>query len=192
MRPLLAVWLVASCIAAATEASATPTPTSTPWGHDQLCRLFPSECHADGQVTEESGPYALKEGGAALIRTVNNSVNGSIRPVADPCDSSSGICEFWNGLETTAGDCEEYVLAKRRALINAGLSPSQVLMVIVEEKDVIMKHLVLAVRTDQGVWILDNQTPVIWLLEDIEEKMSYAFLKRQRSDRPLEWTTDLL
>ena len=54
-----------------------------------------------------------------------------------------------------AGDCEDYVLEKRRDLMLKGISLSDLLITVVRKPDG-EGHAVLTVRTDQGDFILDN------------------------------------
>ena len=94
-----------------------------------------------------------------------------------------GKDEVWaypNGV----GDCEDYVLEKRRDLMREGLSPSNLLITVVRKRDG-KGHAVLTVRTDKGDFILDNLTDAIrqW------DQTGYVFLKRQSTDHPGTWVT---
>ena len=55
------------------------------------------------------------------------------------------------------GDCEDYVLEKRRDLMRQGLSLANLLITVVRKPDG-EGHAVLTVRTDKGDFVLDNLT----------------------------------
>src|SRR5688572_12293436 len=77
-----------------------------PMGYLVMCVELPEECEAGGpswiEVTDEI-EVALTE--------INRSVNHSIKPRRD-----EGGADVWT-VDAAAGDCEDYVLAKRHQLI---------------------------------------------------------------------------
>src|SRR6185437_5066626 len=80
------------------------------------------------------------------------------------------------------GDCEDYVLLKRRMLIEAGWPREALLITVVRDrKD--EGHAVLTVKTDKGDFILDNQAENIvrWY------ETGYRFVKRQSQSDPNVW-----
>ena len=85
-----------------------------------------------------------------------------------------GVVERWNYPDDGHGDCEDYVLAKRRLLIQAGWPREALLVTVVRDKrgD---GHAVLTVKTDKGEFVLDNQNDQILLWSDT----GYHFVKRQ-------------
>jgi len=101
-------------------------------------------------------------GGASEVRltgevmdrlgSINARVNSTIRPSPERVDT-------WV-LGAAHGDCEDYVLAKRAALIAAGL-PASALRIAAVTTGSGIGHAVLVVRTDQGDLVLDNLTPAI-------------------------------
>lgn len=68
-----------------------------------------------------------------------------------------GRIEFWD-VALGKGDCEDYALAKRRALLDSGSSINDIHMAtcIVEGMG---GHAVLIVNTDKGDYVLDNRYP---------------------------------
>ena len=88
------------------------------------------------------------------IVAVNVGVNAAIKPVND--FDIYGKDEVWAYPEG-AGDCEDYVLEKRRDLMRQGLSLSNLLITVVRKPDG-EGHAVLTVRTDKGDFVLDNLT----------------------------------
>jgi predicted transglutaminase-like cysteine proteinase len=58
------------------------------------------------------------------------------------------------------GDCEDFALAKRDALIRAGFAPSALRLAYVKTRwgeD----HAVLVVKTNRGQFVLDNLTGIV-------------------------------
>lgn len=83
---------------------------------------------------------------------INAQVNARIRPADDWGDT-------WAS-DVTRGDCEDYVLAKREALVAAGL-PASALRIAAATTRSGVGHAVLVVRTNQGDLVLDNLTSSI-------------------------------
>src|SRR5439155_1161929 len=80
------------------------------------------------------------------------------------------------------GDCEDYVLLKRRMLIQAGW-PREALLITVVRDSKDEGHAVLTVKTDKGDYVLDNQAPDVLLWSDT----GYRFVKRQSQADPNVW-----
>ncbi len=112
MRLVLSGAMVAllsfNAITPASAGSAVPTPR----GFQIMCIDHPSECRGGGA---RQVPYDKKL--AALIEKVNRQVNRRIAPVRNE------VIDVWS-VNVARGDCEEYVLAKRKALIAAGVPAS--------------------------------------------------------------------
>ncbi|WP_436798405.1 transglutaminase-like cysteine peptidase [Mesorhizobium ventifaucium] len=156
----------------------TGSLTSQPIGHYEFCKANPAECTIR---TRDLGPQHVTGTVWRNVVAVNARVNRSVRPKTD--FDVYGEDEVWaypNGL----GDCEDYVLEKRRDLMREGLSPSNLLITVVRKRGG-QGHAVLTVRTDKGDFILDNLTDGIrhW------DQTGYDFLKRQSSDHPGSWVT---
>ena len=67
--------------------------------------------------------------------------------------------DVWS-VNVTAGDCEDCVLAKRKALIRAGI-PSVALRIAAVKTRAGEGHAILVVNTSRGRIVLDNPTPVV-------------------------------
>ncbi len=67
-----------------------------------------------------------------------------------------GVVERWSYPDDGKGDCEDYVLLKRRMLMQAGWPREALLITVVRDKKG-EGHAVLTVKTDKGDFILDNQ-----------------------------------
>jgi predicted transglutaminase-like cysteine proteinase len=80
------------------------------------------------------------------------------------------------------GDCEDYALEKRQALLEAGI-PGSALFLAVGHSRATGRHAVLVVSTDSGDYVLDNMTPHIvpW------SQAPYIWLIRQMPGDLLAW-----
>jgi predicted transglutaminase-like cysteine proteinase len=111
---------------------------------------------------------------------VNAWVNETIKPVTDL--DHWGVVERWSYPDDGYGDCEDYVLLKRRMLMKAGWPSSALLITVVRDKKN-DGHGVLTVKTDRGEFILDNQESKVlpW------NETGYRFVKRQSQSDPNTW-----
>ena len=116
-----------------------------------------------------------------LVR-VNNWVNKTIKPLSDL--KHWGVAERWSYPYDGYGDCEDYVLLKRRMLIQAGW-PRETLLVTVVRDEKGEGHAVLTVITDEGDYVLDNQNLDILIWSDT----GYRFIKRQSQSSPNVWVS---
>jgi predicted transglutaminase-like cysteine proteinase len=152
--------------------------TSQPIGHYEFCKTHADEC----DIRTRSGPAPrVTAYGWSVIRAVNEATNRDITPMTDL--ELYGRDEVWAYPET-AGDCEDYVLLKRKRLMEKGFSPADVLITVVRKPDG-EGHAVLTVRTAQGDFILDNLDNEVKLWT----KTPYRFLKRQASFNTGRWVT---
>lgn len=142
----LAAALTAMTIAALTLALAGPAlaRSKAPLGYQLMCLETPAECRGGGSGTVQATPDVM-----ATLKRVNASVNNAIRPRHD------GAADVWNASATNAGDCEDYVLAKRRALIRAGIPASALRIAYVKTRRG-AGHAILVVKTSRGDFVLDN------------------------------------
>jgi predicted transglutaminase-like cysteine proteinase len=152
--------------------------TSQPIGHYEFCKVQPAECAIR---TRDLGPETMTGALWKVLVDVNAAVNRAIRPMND--FDIFGKDEVWaypNGV----GDCEDYVLEKRRTLTARGLSLSNLLITVVRKADG-EGHAILTVRTDKGDFVLDNLNNVVrqW------DNTGYRFLKRQASDHTGRWVS---
>jgi predicted transglutaminase-like cysteine proteinase len=126
---------------------------------------------------------ALTKRSWRLIAQTNEAVNRAIVERND--QEIYGVSEYWAlPLETglKAGDCEDYALEKRRALIAAGV-PAHALSIAVVVTPQAQEHAVLLVATDRGEYVLDNLTP--WLLP--WTKTPYQWRERQVAGSASHW-----
>ena len=150
--------------------------TSIPVGHAEFCQHRPDECRAN---PDPVAAVSLNEGLWQQLLAVNAGINQAIVPVTD--QELYQVAEFWtypNGY----GDCEDYALAKRRELIDAGWPASTLLMAVVKQANG-EGHAVLMVRTDRGDLVLDNQIGTV----DLWNQTPYKFIKRQSQANAGQW-----
>ncbi|MDI7864043.1 transglutaminase-like cysteine peptidase [Rhizobiaceae bacterium n13] len=179
MKGILAIAFagIASSFAAAMPANITVEGrTNPPIGHYEFCKFHRSECVP---TVADSGPMALTEERWQTILKVNYEVNSKIEPMTDL--DIYGVEERW-AYPDQVGDCEDFVLLKRRMLVDDGFSPADLLITVVLQPNG-EGHAVLTVRTDRGDFILDNMRNKVMLWSDTE----YTYLKRQASDNPGRW-----
>lgn len=167
--------------AAGPGAMTTGGLTSQPIGHYEFCRLNPDECSIR---MRHKGPLVLNETLHGLVSRVNLAVNTAVKPMSD--FDIYGRDEVWAYPDQNVGDCEDYVLEKRRRLQQAGVPLSNLLITVVRKPDG-EGHAVLTLRTDRGDMILDN------LRDDLLpwQETGYIYLKRQSTEHTGRWVTIL-
>lgn len=94
---------------------------------------------------------------------VQRAVNAAIRPASER--EAFGVAERWVPIEGRGGrgDCDDYALTKLHRLVGLGWPRAALRLTSAALPDG-QDHLVLAVRTDRGDYILDNlrALPVAW------------------------------
>ncbi|MEC9463931.1 MAG: transglutaminase-like cysteine peptidase [Pseudomonadota bacterium] len=156
----------------------TGSVTSQPIGHYEFCKALPQECAVRGRPMM---PAKVTDHGWTVIRDVNASVNHAIVPMTDA--QIYGREEVW-AYPVDVGDCEDFVLLKRKKLMEAGFSAGDLLMTVVRKPDG-EGHAVLTVRTQSGDFVLDNLNDEVKLWSETR----YSFLKRQSSTDSGRWVT---
>ena len=148
-----------------------------PVGWKEFCVEYAPECS-----TVPLPPVQVvltNEAWNELVR-INQWVNEAIKPLTDL--EHWGVEERWNYPDDGFGDCEDYVLLKRKSLMQAGWPRQTLLITVVRDKQG-DGHAVLTVKTDQSEFILDNQTADVLLWSHTE----YRFVKRQSETDPNVW-----
>lgn len=155
---------------AAAEGMLTAGRTSQPVGHYELCQILPKECVRN--VDARRKPVELTRTLWSQMIDINNAANETIIPLTD--NEIWGVEEKWSYPDNGVGDCEDYVLEKRRRLNDLGIPLSDLLITVVRQPNG-DGHAVLTVRTSLGDFILDNLEPRILPWQETE----YQYLKRQ-------------
>lgn len=178
---LFAGALIANSASAAEAFMQTGGLTSQPIGHYEFCKRLPDECSIRSRNV---APAKMTRDFWELIVNVNSHVNQTVKPLTDM--EIYGVEEYWGYPDKVGnvGDCEDYVLLKRRMLMQRGLPVSALLITVVRQMNG-EGHAVLTVRTDRGDYVLDNLEPQIkpW------NETSYDYLKRQSTHYTGAWVS---
>jgi predicted transglutaminase-like cysteine proteinase len=147
-----------------------------PIGFVRFCVSNPGECKNVGRRVKR---IELTPAVWNTLFKVNAEVNTDIAPESD--QDQYGVPELWT-YPVNAGDCEDYLLLKKRDLEKMGFDAGALLItVVLDEKN--EGHAVLTVATDRGDYVLDNRRNDILLWADT----GYSFLKRQSQQDPRAW-----
>jgi predicted transglutaminase-like cysteine proteinase len=148
-----------------------------PIGWVEFCAEHPVDCKATTSMPRDV--VLSNKAWTDLVR-INKWVNDNVKPMTDL--EHWGVVEKWSYPDDGYGDCEDYVLLKRRMLMEAGWPRAALLITVVREKNG-NGHAVLTVKTDKGEFILDNQEERILLWSET----SYRYVKRQSQPDPNRW-----
>jgi predicted transglutaminase-like cysteine proteinase len=124
----------------------------------------------------------------ARLTGVNTFVNTHVRKVSD--QDQYGLVDWWatplsgGDTATAAGDCEDFVLEKRKELIAAGV-PADTLTIAMATTRQGELHAVLIAATDKGDYVLDS------LDEEVRpwSRVDYRWISRQSPTDRLAWYT---
>lgn len=149
-----------------------------PIGYVEMCAREPKECRPVGGRKEH---LALTPERWNQVYQVNTFVNNKIAPMSD--EELYGKPEYWT-IPTDAGDCEDYLLLKKRYLEGLGF-PSDALLITVVLDEKMQGHAVLTITTDKGDFVLDNRRNEVlrW------NNTGYTYLKRQSAEDPRQWVS---
>ena len=172
----LSTWATTS--SAAASFMQTGGRTTQPIGHYEFCQRNAGEC---SQTTAKKAPVELTRKLWAAMVDINNSVNTMVTPRTDL--ELWGREELWS-FPDGVGDCEDYVLEKRRELMRLGVPAGNLLITVVRQPNG-DGHAVLTVKTRQGEYVLDNLDPRILAWDETE----YTYLKRQSERSSGAWVS---
>ena len=156
---------------------AVGSSTSVPYGWVEFCQRYRGECDGGKTVAQD---VVLTAKSMREIERINNWVNTHVEPVSDM--DHWGVVDRWDYPTDGKGDCEDYVLLKRRMLAEQGFPQQALLVTVVKDKNN-DGHAVLTVKTDHGDFILDN------LADDVKgwRQSGYKFVKRQSQNDQNVW-----
>jgi predicted transglutaminase-like cysteine proteinase len=115
---------------------------NAPLAYQLFCLQNPSDCRRSRRSVVAYTPKIR-----ALLVSVNNRVNRSIKPRNERGDT-------WS-LNPAYGDCDDYAMSKRHALLKAGIPASALKVAVVRTRSGI-GHAILIVKTSGGEFALDN------------------------------------
>lgn len=146
--------------------------TLAPFSFVKFCRSNPADCRrAGGPAVAHLTATRERE-----LYRVNAAVNRSIKPAGE-----TGAKDRWQA-DVAAGDCEDFVLTKRRRLVALGWSP-RTLRIAVTRTAEGEGHAVLVVKTSKGDLVLDNRTPAVKRFQHTD----LTWIKIQSDDNPRMW-----
>ena len=148
-------------------------PEMAPIAFLKFCMAYKDQC----QSTSSDALITLTSEIWDEISSVNSAINRRIRPDAD-----KGAFDW--SLDTSFGNCNDYAVQKRKALLDLGLPASALSLATVTTPGGI-GHLVLTLRTDRGDFVLDNlrASIVAW------NRTGYRWHKRQSAADPQTWVS---
>ncbi|MGH6728264.1 MAG: transglutaminase-like cysteine peptidase [Pseudolabrys sp.] len=153
---------------------ALPSDASAKWSELQsrllaeekilaACRTEASTCPVAARRLLSIVELGRQHHGRALLGQINRAVNLSIRPMSDW--AQYGVADYWatplESLNSGAGDCEDYAIAKYVALRESGIAPDDLRLLIVSNVKEQTTHAVLAVHFADEWQILDNRTLIM-------------------------------
>ncbi|MGO9360912.1 MAG: transglutaminase-like cysteine peptidase [Xanthobacteraceae bacterium] len=153
--------------------------TRAPIGWIDFCNDNADDCR--GGPTTPRDIVMTQQAWKDLL-SVNRWVNETIKPMTDM--DHWGVVEKWSYPTDGYGDCEDYVLMKRKILIEAGWPREALLITVVRDKKG-DGHAVLTVKSDKGEFILDNQAEDVLPWTDT----GYRYVKRQSQADPNVWVS---
>lgn len=145
-------------------------------GAQRFCRQYAREC----MVRKREPLVVLTPERLVELDEVNRLVNHSVKYVPD--NQQHGVEDWWTYPKNGKGDCEDYVLRKRRILQLKGWPKSSLLIAVaINTKGT--GHAVLLIRTTSGDFVLDDGRDVIQLWHE----SPYHFVMRESEEDPKQW-----
>ncbi len=146
----------------------------TPLSYIKFCMNWAEQCQAGS--SQDLIPF--DQSTMTKLEQINVQVNRSIRPQQRAAETSIDV---WQ-INPTNGDCNDYAVSKRHALIQQGF-PRGALLLASAMTSWGEAHLVLVVRTSQGDYVLDNLRSRVQLWD----KTGYRWLNRESASNPMHW-----
>jgi predicted transglutaminase-like cysteine proteinase len=152
-------------------------PAAIPSGFIGFCLRYSDQCDLPANAPTT---MKLTQAKWELLNHVNRTWNASIRFVDDR--AHYGVTDYWTIATDGHGDCDDFALTKRKALIDAGLPVAalRIAMVLTDTKE---QHAILTVTTDRGDFVLDNLSDQVrpW------SAPRYAWFERQDAKTSWRW-----
>lgn len=133
------------------------------------CRADPESCSAEAARFWSMVEQVRTSRGKAQFEQANRLANTAIGYASDI--SLHGQLDKWSPplatLKRGRGDCEDYAILKYRLLAEAGVLPKDLKIVLVRDTAVRIDHAVLAARTGERWFILDNRRSGFYAERDL-------------------------
>lgn len=152
-------------------------PVLGPFAHARFCLQYPEDCRTGVRASDRNG-FVLDAARWGELSEVNREVNRSIRPQRN---AGGVMAERWL-VWPRAGDCNDYAVTKRHALLKRGW-PADALLLAEALTPSGEHHLVLVVRARNGEFVLDNMTDSILTYA----RVRYQWLRVQSPRNPKFW-----
>jgi predicted transglutaminase-like cysteine proteinase len=151
--------------------------TLVPYGWVDFCNRYRNECKTRPMKPDD---VVYSKTTVRIMKRINRWVNAQITPKSDL--EHWRVVDHWDYPTDGKGDCEDYVLLKRKLLMQEGFPRQSLLITVVKDRNG-DGHAVLTVKTTAGEYILDNLTKGVkpW------SKVPYRFVKRQSQADPNVW-----
>ncbi|MEF2550219.1 transglutaminase-like cysteine peptidase [Aurantimonas sp. A2-1-M11] len=115
------------------------------------------------------------------LKWVNLAVNRQIRQRDDR--EATGKDDDWRLPSSREGDCEDFVILKKKELLERGWPASALLITVARQRRNNEGHTVLTVRTSEGDLILDNLTGSV----KVWSATPYRYFARQSQRETGKW-----
>jgi predicted transglutaminase-like cysteine proteinase len=145
-----------------------------PHGFQDVCARYGWAC------ARGSGIGMNADNMLAVAKSVNSHINRTTRQISD--QKQFGAEDFWTLPTARGGDCEDFVLLKKKTLIGKGIPANRLLIATVLDRSR-TPHAVLVLRTDRGDFVLDSVKSQVkrW------QQTGYTFLRMQNPKAPSRW-----
>lgn len=168
-----------TCLADDAPLRMTPMQTvNAPPGYVDFCARNPRDCGSSTVRQEMIGMTAERW---MEVSAINTDTNRSVTSGNDL--ELFGEDEHWTIAEAV-GDCEDYVLLKKKRLEALGYPSSALLITVVLDENN-EGHAVLTLAADTGDFVLDNRRDEILPFTST----GYQFIKRQSQLDPQRWVS---
>lgn len=145
----------------------------TEQAHLTSCATDPESCSAEAAKFRAMVARIRTSRGQARLEEANRLANTSISYASDL--SLHGQPDKWSSplatLKLGKGDCEDYAILKYRLLAEAGVSTKDLRIVLVRDTAFRIDHAVLAARTGERWFILDNRRSGFHVERDLPHYM---------------------
>lgn len=152
-------------------------PALPPMAHVKFCMAYPADCRT-GKLVFRGGATALTPQKYADLVRINAEVNRSIVPERN---ERGPTAEEWL-VAPARGDCNDYAVTKRHALLASGWPARNLLLAEVVTRSG-EHHLVLVIRTRSGDLVVDNLNANVrpW------SKTDYVWVRMQSPENARFW-----
>jgi predicted transglutaminase-like cysteine proteinase len=139
----------------------------------QSCKADPDSCTTEASKFWTLVGQVKAVGGQAKLEKANQLANSAIAYASDM--SLHGQLDRWSAplasLKLGKGDCEDYAILKYRVLTEAGVPAKDLKILLVRDTAVRVDHAVLAARTNDRWFILDNRRSGFYVERDLPHYM---------------------